>query len=180
MNPLQGRYRLGATLLLVPVLAFAQGETQKQQLEALRSRIEGLRARIAEAEDNRTEARDQLRDSERAISETNRALRTLAARRTATQNELKTLAKRGRALETDIASRQESLGKLLGLRYLEGENGHVKLLLSGEDPGRMARELHYYAYISRAQSELIGELRSSLARLRELEGVARVIGGDRA
>jgi len=173
LNPPQGRYRLWATLLLAPVLALAQGETQKQQLEALRSRIEGLRAKIAEAEENRTEARDQLRDSERAISETNRALRTLTGRRTSTQNELKTLAKRGRALETEIASRQENLGRLLGLRHLEGENGHLKLLLSGEDPGRIARELHYYAYISRAQTELIGELRSSLARLRELEALAR-------
>lgn len=166
-------YRFWATLVLVPVLALAQGDREKQQLETLRSRIEGLRARIAEGEENRTEARDQLRDSERAISETNRALRTLTGKRTAAQSELKTHARRGQALETDIASRQENLGRLLGLRHLEGESGHVKLLLSGEDPGRITRELHYYAYISRAQSELIGELRTSLANLRELEALAR-------
>jgi len=154
-------------------LALAQGGSEKQQLEALRARIEGLRARIAEGEENRTEARDQLRGSERAISETNRALRALTSRRTATQNELKTLAKRGRALETEIASRQESLGRLLSLRHLEGENGHVKLLLSGEDPGRITRDLHYYAYIYRAQSEQIGELRAGLARSKELEALAR-------
>ena len=173
MNPPQRRYGLGAALLLVPVLALAQAGSEKQQLEALRARIEGLRAKIAEVEENRTEARDQLRGSERAISETNRALRVLAGRRTATQNELKTLAQRGRALETEIASRQESLGRLLSLRHLEGESGHVKLLLSGEDPGRIARELHYYAYIYRAQSEQIGELRASLARSKELEALAR-------
>ena len=173
MNPPQRRYGLGAALLLVPVLALAQGGSEKQQLEALRARIEGLRARIAEGEENRTEARDQLRGSERAISETNRALRALTSRRTATQNELKTLAKRGRALETEIASRQESLGRLLSLRHLEGENGHVKLLLSGEDPGRITRDLHYYAYIYRAQSEQIGELRAGLARSKELEALAR-------
>lgn len=170
--------QLGAVLLLAPVLALAQGETEK--LEALRSRIEGLRARIAEAEENRTEVRDQLRDSERAISETNRALRALTGRRTAAQNELKTLARRDRELETEIASRQESLGKLLGLRHLEGESAHVKLLLSGEDPGRIARELHYYAYISRAQAELIGELRASLERLRQLQALAREKNADLA
>src|SRR2546422_1450638 len=69
-------HRIGMALLVTPVLAFAQGETEK--LDALRGRIEELRAKIAEAEESRTEARDQLRDSERAISEASRALRALA------------------------------------------------------------------------------------------------------
>jgi septal ring factor EnvC (AmiA/AmiB activator) len=160
-------------LLLAPVLAVAQSGKEKQQLEALRSRIEALRTKIAEGEENRSEARDQLRDSERAISEANRALRALAARRSAAQNELKTLARRSRSLEAEIASRQESLGRVLGLRHLEGEIGQVKLLLSGENPGSIARDLHYYAYISRAQAQMIGELRASLAKLKELELLAR-------
>jgi septal ring factor EnvC (AmiA/AmiB activator) len=160
-------------LLLAPVLAVAQSGKEKQQLEALRSRIEALRTKIAEGEENRTEARDQLRDSERAISEANRVLRALAGRRSAAHNELKTLARRSRSLETEIASRQESLGRLLGLRHLEGEIGQVKLLLSGENPGSIARDLHYYAYISRAQAQMIGELRASLANLKGLEVLAR-------
>ncbi len=155
----------------MPVLAFAQGEAEK--LDALRTRIEGLRAKIAEAEESRTEARDQLRDSERAISEAGRALRSLAGRRAAAQEELKTLLRRSQALETEIASRRESLGRLLTLRYLNGEQSALKLLFSGEDPGRIARELHYYGYVSRAQAQFIGELRSSLARLRELENGTR-------
>jgi septal ring factor EnvC (AmiA/AmiB activator) len=163
--------RIGAALLLVPVLAFAQGEAEK--LDALRTRIEGLRAKIAEAEESRTEARDQLRDSERAISEASRALRSLAGRRAGAQEELKTLLRRSQALETEIASRRESLGRLLTLRYLNGEQSALKLLFSGEDPGRIARELHYYGYVSRAQAQFIGELRSSLVRLKELENGTR-------
>jgi septal ring factor EnvC (AmiA/AmiB activator) len=132
-----------------------------------------LRTKIAEGEENRTEARDQLRDSERAISEANRALRALAGRRATAQGEIQTLARRSRSLEAEIASRQESLGRLLGLRHLEGEIDQMKLLLSGEDPGSIARDLHYYAYISRAQAQTIGELRASLASLKELEALAR-------
>ncbi len=158
-------------LLVVPVLAFAQGEAEK--LDALRTRIEGLRSKIAEAEESRTEARDQLRDSERAISEASRALRALGGRRATAQRDLDALLRRGQALETEIASRREGLGRLLTLRYLNGEQSGLKLLLSGEEPGRIARELHYYGYISRAQAEFIGELRSSLARLKELEARTR-------
>jgi septal ring factor EnvC (AmiA/AmiB activator) len=159
--------RIGLGLVLVPALVLAQGETEK--LEALRSRIEGLRTKISESEESRTEVRDQLRDSERAISEASRALRVLASRRAAADEELRSLSRRSQALESEIASRRETLGRLLTLRYINGEQSGVKLLFSGEEPGRIARELHYYSYVSRAQTEFIGELRSSLARLKELE-----------
>jgi len=159
--------RIGLGLVFIPVLALAQGEAEK--LEALRSKLEGLRAKIAESEESRTEVRDQLRDSERAISEANRALRVLSARRATAEEELRTLAKRSQALDAEIASRREALGRLLALRYLNGEQSGVKLLLSGEEPGRIARELHYYSYVSRAQTEMINELRANLARLKELE-----------
>ena len=163
--------RLGLGLLLAPALALAQGEAEK--LEALRSRLEGLRAKVAESEESRTEVRDQLRDSERAISEANRTLRALAARRAAADDELKSLARRSQALESEIALRRETLGRLLTLRYLHGSQDGAKLLFSGEEPGRIARELHYYAYVSRAQADFIGELRSRLVRLKELEADTR-------
>ena len=159
--------RIGLALLLAPVLAFAQGEAEK--LEALRSKLEGLRAKIAESEESRTEARDQLRDSERAISAANRALRGLAAKRAAAEEELRSLVKRSQALEAEIASRRDALGRLLTLRYVNGEQNEIKLLLSGDEPGRIARELHYYSYVSRAQNEMIGELRATAAKLKELE-----------
>src|SRR5260370_18381016 len=152
---------------------FRSAQSEADKLDGLRKRIEGLSAKIAEAEESRTEARDQLRDSERAISEAGRALRSLAGRRAAAQEELKILLRRGQALEAEIASRRESLGRVLTLRYLNGEQSALKLLFSGEDPGGIARELHYYGYVSRAQAQFIGELRSSLARLRELESATR-------
>ena len=162
---------LGVLLVFAPALGLAQ--TEAERLEALRSQIEGLRAKIAESEESRTEVRDQLRDSERAISEANRALRSLAARRAATREELKTLAQRSQALESEIGLRRQTLGRLLTLRYINGEQSGLKLLFSGEDPGRIAREMHYYSYVSRAQTEFIGELRASLARLKELEAQTR-------
>jgi murein hydrolase activator len=162
-------YGWGLVLLLVPALVLAQGGSGAKDLEALRSRIERLHGDIAGAEETREEARDQLRESERAISGASRALRELAAKRVAAQSELTKLAGQRRETESGIASRQESLGQLLTLRYLNGEHNQLKLLLSGEDPNRIARDLHYYGYISRAQAGFIRALRASLARLRELE-----------
>ena len=164
---------LGLVLLAAPFFVLAQGAKETQQLDALRSRIDQLRERISAAEDNRSEARDQLRESERAISDANRALRTLSGRRAAASRELQAFVQQSRALEGEIASRQEILGRWLSQRYLNGERGYLRLLLSGGDPGSVARQLHYFGFISRAQAELIEELRASLLRQRELESLAR-------
>jgi septal ring factor EnvC (AmiA/AmiB activator) len=164
---------LGLALLLAPIPSPGQGEKESQQLDALRSRIEQLRTRISAAEESRSEARDQLRESERAISDSNRALRTLGSRRAAASSELRKLAQQIEALESDIASRQDSLGRWLALRYIHGERGDLRLLLSGEDPNSVARDLHYLGYISRAQTDLIEELRAGLVRRRQLEAQAR-------
>ena len=177
--PLRARaVRWGAVLLLAPAFALAQIGTQ--DLEVLRARIEQLRADIADTEETHSEARDQLRESERAISQSNRALRELAAKREALRAQLGTLAVRRRAMQARIAARQENVGRLLALRYLAGEQGPLKLLLSGDDPGRAARELYYYSYISRAQTESIEALRASLGQLRELESQAREKGAELA
>jgi septal ring factor EnvC (AmiA/AmiB activator) len=154
--------------------AFADGgETERHQLDALRARIERMRSNIAEAEENRSEVRDQLRDSERAISQANRALHSLTLRRAKTQDELQGLKRRTQALEAEIDSRRDKLGTLLSLRYLHGEQRYLKLLLSGENPGSVARELQYYEYVSRAQVAFIHELRVDLGHLKELEAGAR-------
>src|SRR5712691_11028063 len=155
--------RFWAVLLLAPVLALAQGTKESQQLEALRERIDELRAKISESEESRTEARDQLHESERAISDG----------RAVAQTQLAALTRRARGLEDEIASRRESLGRLLTSRYLDGEQSALKLLFSGEDPGGIARELYYYSHVSRAQAEFIRELGSSLEQLHKLEAGAR-------
>ena len=95
------------------------------------------------------------------------------SRRTTASHELRKLGQQIGALESDIASRQDALGRWLALRYVHGEQSDLKLLLSGDDPNSVARELHYFSYISRAQAELIGALRTALARLRQLEEQAR-------
>ncbi len=160
-------------LVLAASSVSAQHDEQTQQLDALRSRIEQLRERIAASEEIRSEARDQLRESEKAISDSNRALRTLVARRAAAGVELRRLGEQTGALESDIEARQEALGRWLALRYVHGEKNDLKLLLSGDDPNSVARKLQYLSYLSRAQADLIAELRAALARQRQLEAQSR-------
>ncbi|OGA28911.1 MAG: peptidase M23, partial [Betaproteobacteria bacterium RIFCSPLOWO2_12_61_14] len=73
----------------------------------------------------------------------------------------------------EIAARRERLGRLLTAHYLGGERSYLKLLVMGEDPDQVARELHYYGYISRAQAAFIQSLHADLERLRAIEALTR-------
>lgn len=154
-------------------LALPLPAADNAQLETLRQRIERLRNEIAGGEESRAEARDQLRESERAISEANRTLRELSRKHDGARAELGSLGARQAAIVAEIASRQERLGRLLTAQYLGGERSYLKLLVMGEDPNRVARELHYYSYISRAQAAFIQSLRADLERLRAIEAMTR-------
>lgn len=154
-------------------LALALHAADREQLETLRQRIERLHNEIAGGEESRAEARDQLRESERAISEANRALRELTRKRDAARGELASLGTRQATVMAEIAARQERLGRLLTAHYLGGERSYLKLLVMGEDPNRLARELQYYSYVSRAQAVFIQSLRADLERLRAIEALTR-------
>ncbi len=163
--------RLAAIALACFALPLAAAD--KAELETLRSRIGRLHEEIAGAEETRAEARDQLRSSERAISEANRSLRELEDKRGAVRGELAALAARQSVAGAEIAARRAQLGRLLTARYLAGESNTLRLLVMGEDPDRIARELHYYGYISRAQAALIASLRADLERTHAIETLAR-------
>lgn len=143
------------------------------QLETLRQRIERLRGEIAGGEESRAEVRDQLRESERAISEANRTLRELARKREGALGELASLGTRQETVAAEIAARQETLGRLLTAHYRGGERSYLKLLVMGENPNQVARELQYYSYVSRAQADFILSLRADLERLRAIEAQTR-------
>jgi septal ring factor EnvC (AmiA/AmiB activator) len=166
---------------VIGAAVFASGATaqvaapaaSQEDLKTLRGRIDKLRQDIASAEEVKGEASDQLRESEKAISDANRALRELAGDQQAARNELRDIAGRRNQQEGDLAASQARLGRLLAARYQGGEQGFLRLALSGADPNLTARELHYFGYISRAQAEFVRSLRSGVARLRDLEGQTR-------
>lgn len=169
MRPLVA-HLAAAALVLGAATAWS---TEKDDLRELRQRLERLRQDLHRNEDARAEASDQLRESETAISAANRALRELAARQTEVRTELERIERDTRALQADLDSRHGQLASLLHARYTGGEQAFAKLLLSGDDPNRTARQLTYHAYVSRAQLEAIRRVRDDLARLTGLEQDAR-------
>jgi septal ring factor EnvC (AmiA/AmiB activator) len=134
----------------------------------LRERIERLKTRLEDQEANRSEARDALRGSERAISEVNRALAQLDAQERALRDEAKRLGQRRVRLESALHTKQSVLGRVLAARYASGSRSAIQIALSGEEPGEIARRLHYYSHVTRAAAELVGSVRQGIAESKRL------------
>lgn len=139
-----------------------QKEAAEKERAELREKLTALKRSISRTEAARSSAADALAETETAISEANRSLRELAKEQSETQQRLKQLATEQAALEKTVEGQQNQLSALLRQQYIDGNEDRIKLLLSGDNPNRINRDLQYLGYLSQAQAELIGSLRANL------------------
>ena len=151
----------------------AEVSEKKTDLKELRGQIEALRKEMAAAEGKRASAADQLKGLEQEISTTQREMHALGSKRGRLQETLKSLGAQSRELETRLNSQQAQLEKLVYRQYLQGNPDSLRLLLNGDDPNQMARDLHYLAAIGRARSQLLHEIESTLQRKQALTADTR-------
>ena len=139
---------------------------QKNQAEAERSELQRklkiLKKDINKTEFARDKASDDLEDSEQAISEANRSLRDLQIEQSQTEAKLKLLVEEQRRLTAKVEKQKKQLSEFLRHQYMRGDSDRIKLLLSGDNPNRIHRDLQYMGYVSQTQAKMIGELRISL------------------
>jgi len=142
-----------------------QKESAEQERAELRKKLLTLKEDIGKTEKARGNAADSLAASEAAISNANRSLRELAAEQERTKKRLEKLSVSQEALEAAVAQQRNRLEKMLRGQYVGGQDDRVKLLLSGDNPNRIARELRYLGYVSAEQSKAIDILQQNLAAI---------------
>jgi septal ring factor EnvC (AmiA/AmiB activator) len=163
-----------------PTPATAEVAEKQSDLKDLRGQIESLRKEMAAAEGARADVADQLKDAERDISITQRDLHQLGGQRAGLQSMLKDLGAQSRDLEGRLNSQQSQLEKLVYRQYLQGSPDALHLLLNGNDPNQLARDLHYLAAIGRARSALLHEIKSTLQHKQALSANIRERAGQLA
>ena len=153
--------------------AFAQRQTNRSRQKAtaekqragIQQKLEAIKRDIARTEDAREDAADELAESEAAISNANRALRDLAEEQDETSTRLHDLSTQGARLQETIVNQKKQLSQLLREHYVAGNEDRIKLLLSGDNPNRINRDLQMMAYVSQAQARLLTSLRTNLAEV---------------
>ena len=149
-------------------------ERAGQDLDDLRRRIRETERDLAATEESRTEAADALKKSEQAISEATRTLRELNQREAATQATMAQLAAAQSASHAAIGAGQARLAALLRHQYAAGGDDALALLLSGDDPARLARDTEYLRRLTLARESAVAGLRDQLSRLAALDQQAQV------
>jgi murein hydrolase activator len=165
--------------LSLTTAALAGSETGKQEeLNDLRSRIKTLQDELEQTSEDKSEVADELKHSERRISDVNRGLRNLDFRQRKLLQTLKLLAEDASTTQSDIAAQQARLAELVREKHVHGGGDALKLMLNGQNPGEVARNIEYYGYIGRARAELIRQHRASLAHLQTLQARTREQNSD--
>ena len=160
-----------ALVLAAPASAQRQTERSKQKAAAeaqragIQQKLAAIKRDISKTESAKDDAADELAESEAAISDANRALRELAAEQAATNARLEELAAEQARLDQTIVDQKKQLSGLLREHYVAGNEDRIKLLLSGDNPNRINRDLQMMAYVSQAQARLLASLRANLAQV---------------
>jgi septal ring factor EnvC (AmiA/AmiB activator) len=128
----------------------------------LQQKLSTLKKDISKTESAKDDAADTLAESEQAISDANRALRDLQQEQGDTNVKLKQLSSEHDRLAATVEQQKQQLSKLLREQYVAGNEDRIKLLLSGDNPNRINRELQMLAYVSQAQARLLEALRVNL------------------
>ena len=161
-------FALAALLIGGPAHAAKVTERARQKRAAeaqraeLQKKLDALQRDIDRTESARHQAADALAHSETAISKADRALYELAAEQRKIEARVAQLGQRREQLARAIAAQQKQLAALLRGQYMNGNEDRLKLLLSGDDPNRINRDLQYMGYVSKAQARLIGSLQENL------------------
>jgi len=175
------------TLLLVPAMTMAwcnlswsagagansgSGRIeQKRQAETehteLRKKLSELKQHINSTESAKQRAEDALAKSGEAISSTNRKLVELNEKQQQVEQKLAELILQQRQLKDQVEQQKNRLATLLRQQYETGSTDRVKLLLSGDNPNNINRDLHYLGYLSQSQNKLINQLRVNLAAVEQ-------------
>jgi septal ring factor EnvC (AmiA/AmiB activator) len=156
--------------LLTPDLSWAgaKAEQSKEDLNRLHERIEALKKELDSTREAHKDATDELKASEKAISETNRKLYELSKQHKQNRNALAGLQQQKLEIETTVKEQQDLLGAQLYQRYLHGQQGYIQIVLQQQDPGAIARQLHYYSYVSKARAALIASMQQNLGKIARL------------
>ena len=166
---------IAACVLILSYPLHAAPKVDNEDLKQLRGRIEALQKELAGTEESKSEAADALRESEQAISAANHKLFALTRARDKANDRLSQLHTQSRQVASDIEAQQSQLSKLLYRQYIGGggEKEYLSLLFNQQDPNQIARNLHYYGYLSRARADGINVLRSNFQQLNALTRESR-------
>ena len=155
-----------------PAMAAKKIELEKQaakeSLNDLHERIDALKQELDNAQAAHKDAADELKQSEQAISAANKSLFDISHQQQEKKGTLAQLKAQSLSLNSTLTQQQKLLSAQLYDQYLHGKQSYTQMLLQNQDPSKIARDLHYYAYVAKARAKLIAQMQGNLTQVAKL------------
>lgn len=162
---------LGLCSLMAQSVAQTPRAAEKKKAEAARvevkQKLDEIKKEIRQTETAKERASDALEASEQAISDANRALLNLKHEQEKAEAQLQALTAEIARLVEKTEQQKQQLARFLREQYQAGDSDRLKLLLSGENPNRIQRDLQYLSYVSKSQAKLIAALQANLLEIEQ-------------
>jgi len=144
-------------------------QASEAQLTKLKNSIKKVNRWLSLANTEKTGLSKQLEKQEKKIDKISRKIRHSNAKISKHASELKSLERKHREQNSSLEKQQKYLIKQLQVAYLRGDQTELKMLLDTNNPQDIARQMHYFSYISDARNEKIHKFKEALAEIKETE-----------
>lgn len=142
------------------------------QIGELKKQIDQVKKSIDRKQGQQARLSQQLRDSEREIGKVSKALRQLNDELASLGDNLAGLKSRQKQLEASIDAGKKRILAQIVAQYREGRQPQLQILLSGRDPDRAERLMHYYAVVNEKLAAQVRDYQSQLTALDETRSQA--------
>jgi septal ring factor EnvC (AmiA/AmiB activator) len=158
---------LALTLVTATGALHAQDDAEqtREKIEQLERDIARVGREIDSASAQRSKVQDALRAAERELGRVQRAISD--NRRAVNEGEAKLaqLREREGQLKKAADEQQARIAAEMKTAWQMGRESQLKMLLSQEEPEKVARNMGYYRYLFEARSTLLDEYRETLSEL---------------
>ena len=164
-------------LVLVAVLGLpstAVGQNQDndvtpEQVAAVKAQIHKIDRWLKKAEQDRSQLQQSLANTEQAINQLTRERRDLASKSDAQEQRLAQLRQHEADVRKTLDSQRDSLRKQIRHAWMQGDTPAVKVLLNEINPGKIARTMTYYEYLSQESVDRLKAFQASLTELQQVQ-----------
>ncbi len=158
-------------LLSISYASFAADnlDDAKKDISGIQKKINAIKQKLNKTKKEQYDVTDALKKSETAISLANKALYNIRKEQNRNENKLNELKKQSFSISEKLAQQQRQLSTLLYQRYTKGNQSYAQLILQSKHPSKIARDLKYHSYITKAHTKLIHDMQSNLDNIKQLD-----------
>ncbi|WP_292841117.1 peptidoglycan DD-metalloendopeptidase family protein [Methylotenera sp.] len=152
----------------LPFVFAAKNEQPKQSLDEVQQRLEALKKELDDSKEAHKDAADALKESEVAISEANKKLFEINQKQQKNKKTLSQLQTESATTNQALTQQQKLLNEQLYQQYIHGQQSYLQMILQSENPSEIARDIHYFSYVTKARATLINKMQGNLNKISKL------------